>query len=118
MSNQTVLPVKFINAASAATNITSQVLQREYSDNVGFQFSWTGTPTGTLVIQGSINYNPNDGTGDWETMTLSPVLVAPAGAAGHTWGQITNTTMAYLRAVYTAASGAGTLSGWTAAKAI
>lgn len=67
-------------AVSGATNRTSSASSVKYKDTVGYQVNFTGSPVGTLYVNGSIDYNPgapqSGGTynvGNWVTITSQTV---------------------------------------------
>jgi hypothetical protein len=91
------------NAADISANYTSESVDISFANGFAVQMQWTGTPTGTLRIQGSL-----DG------ILFSNVpsgSVALAGVAGDT---LFNTSYpvhyTHVRVSYTAAAGAGTLT--------
>jgi hypothetical protein len=105
---------------SAVTNI-------KYKDSVAIQLKWTGTPTGTFTVDGSLDYNPglpqsgappggaNNGT--WTSLVLSPAPVA-SGAAGNILLNLNQLAFPWIRVTYTNASGTGTLTGYISAKSL
>ncbi len=100
-------------AGNAAGNLTTAPLQLEYAFGYAMQFIFTGTPSGTIQLQVScdapINANFSTATyvpTDWVNFG-SPITVT-SGA-----NQVVNSVNAYypyVRAVYTATSGTGTLT--------
>lgn len=108
-------------AMTTTTTITSQVIDMNSCESVAFQPVWTGTPTGTFIIQISLDYKPsNDPTkplnaGTWDTLAAS-ISNNPAGSSGHTYIPIYASCGAYIRLSYTNVSGSGTLSGTVSTK--
>lgn len=100
-------------ASTAMTaSLVSQVFSINNSNSFAMQFIWTGTPTGTLTVLGSIDgvtYNVSLGThsisGAAGTYTLD--LSATAGLT---------TNVGWVQGTYTFSSGTGTLTHVTAAK--
>lgn len=89
-----------------STTINGPAMPLEQSLHFSFQVKWTGTPTGTLKLQAS---NDIDATvTDWEDIPGSSVAIA--GAAGQQVYNYTNAPFRWVRLVYTASSGSGTLS--------
>ena len=118
MSTMMITPVQLITNGNMATTVTSAAINRSFSDNIGFQFQWTGTPTGVFKVQTSLSYNPATGSGFWDDYPFSPALTAPSGSAGHFSVEMEEVTAAFLRVVYTPTSGSGSLNVWTNAKSI
>lgn len=103
----------------SGTNVlTSTPMSLRHIDNIALQAQWTGTPTGTFAIQVSNDYQPprtpgstvpaNAGT--W--FTITPGLTNPAGAAASDRKTFADLPDAWIRLVYTNASGAGTLNAY------
>lgn len=89
-----------------STTINGPAMGLEQSLHFSFMVKWTGTPTGTFKLQAS---NDIDATvTDWEDIPGSSVAVA--GAAGQQVWNYTNAPFRFVRLVYTATSGSGTLS--------
>ena len=98
-------PAKVSGDMSA--NIIGPSTTIDIMDQVCYQVHWTGTPTGTINIQGSVDNST------WDTLdpaSFTPPIINPAGSAG---GQLINlalTPFPYIRLIYTAASGSGTMT--------
>lgn len=96
-------------AVSSTTIFNSTAIDFGFNQLASAQVSWTGTPTGTLTVQGS-NDNVN-----WITLTATGIT-SPAGGASSTFvtvgpgGNIVNNMTNYIRFVYTNASGSGTMT--------
>ncbi len=103
-----------IHAMSMGASITSDPVPLQFEDNPDIQCVWTGTPTGTMVVQVSLDPT-NLG---WETVSFSPTPDQPAGADGTNYFSLNQTGAAYIRLVYTRVSGTGSLSAKIAAKAV
>ena len=91
---------------------------------VGYTVAWTGTPTGTFSVEVSQDYVAPVGVqdeplnaGTWVPLTLS-VPVLAAGTADTAFIDVDVTGAAYVRLVYTATSGSGTLNATIAGKVI
>lgn len=95
--------------------LTSQAIALTQVDNVAVQLAWTGSPTGTFTVQGSIDYVPLPGggsslnAGTWTTITL-PTTAATGGAAGTLLINMNDLGFPWMRVVYTPTSGTGTLT--------
>jgi len=115
-------PFLTINAQSMGASVTSAVTDVRFLDNIGFQVIWTGTPTGSFDVQGSMDYALGSGStvlnaGTWTSIPLSG-LVNPAGSASNIPISITEFPFPYIRLVYTRVSGTGTLNAYISAKAV
>jgi hypothetical protein len=84
-------------------NIISPNVVYPGCNNIGLQFVWTGTPTGSFFVDISLN-----GT-DWTPLPLDPAPVA-AGAAGNNYVELAQSSPEYLRCRYVAGSGTGSLT--------
>ena len=93
-----------------SSNITSDSTNILHMDRVGYQLSWTGTPTGDFYVDVS-----NDGT-TWIEQTLS-TAVAAAGSADDAFIDA-ETAAKYIRFRYVASSGSGTLQAYVTGKSI
>lgn len=98
---------------TGTTALTSTVLDIRTLRACAFQATWTGTPTGTIAIQGSIDYSQGltsvISSGTWVDMGIS-VSNPPAGSVGSVLIDVGMTGVPFIRLVYTNASGTGTLS--------
>lgn len=120
-------PYQIFSAASMSgtATITSSVSSIKYTDNISVQFNWTGIPTGTFAIQGSIDYSPGvpqgggpANPGNWNSITLSPVPTA-AGSGSFTYLlDLNELSFPWLRAQYTNSSASGALTGYLFAKSV
>lgn len=97
-----VSKVHLVEDGDMSGNITSDAVDVRYLDNVAIQLVWTGTPTGTFDIQGTV-----DGE-TWAGLSFggSPAAV---GAAGNHLIALNNVPFDQLRVVYTSSAGTGTL---------
>lgn len=96
---------------TGTATITSEVTDIMYLDNIGLQFIWTGTPTGTFFVEVS-----NDGE-TFTPLTISG-LPAPAGVAGDYAGDLNQLPYRYLRVRYVNSAGVGVLNVYISAKMI
>lgn len=78
----------------------------------------TGTPTGVIKVQGSLDYSPTNNSPavgpTWFDVDLS--LNALTGAPNNYFIDFTETSIPWLRVVYTRASGTGSLDVVATAK--
>lgn len=79
-------------------------------DNIGLQVEWTGTPTGILEVQCSIN------NALFRSLTFNPALTQPTGSAGGFLINLNQLPWPYLLFKYTNSSGSGVLNVWLSAK--
>lgn len=122
MAYNLLRPVHIITAQSMATTITSSAVEIENQDNIGIQLHWIGTPTGAFSIQISSNHLEDSQhnvitAGNWVTLTLSPAITA-SGSADDAYIDLNQISALYMRIVYTATSGAGTLDAYVVAKGV
>lgn len=115
LNNQTMTGTNTLT--SAQTNI-------KYKDSVGIQLQWTGTPSGTFQVQGSLDYNPglpqSGGTanaGTWTNITLSPTPGA-SGSAGQILINMNQLGFPWIQVTYTNISGTGVLTGYIMTKSL
>jgi len=123
MSLNTISPIVVFNGVSMTTNRTSTPVHIQYTDNVGIQFVWTGSPTGTFGVDVSNTATLNqDGTisgGTWTSLVLlSPNTPQATGSAGNGYIDLSQLSAAFVRATYTYSSGSGTLTATLTAKPI
>ncbi len=96
----------------ASTNtIYSNILGLRQTDNQGIELTWTGTPTGTFSIMVS-----NSGV-NFYALTFNPVLAQPSGSAGGYVISLTAIPFQYMFIKYVNASGSGTVTAYSQAKA-
>lgn len=107
-------PYSVITNASMTTSVTSAVTVIQNLSMIGYDISWSGTPTGTFSVQVSNTYSQNaDGSvknaGSWTSLTLSSPTAA-IGSSGSGFIDIDQISAYAMRLVYTAATGSGTLN--------
>ena len=118
-----LLPVQIISAADMSGDITGPVTTIAFLDSVAIQLNFTGTAVGTFEIQGSLDHkvsvpsNNVEANGNWIAMTLTPTPSA-AGSDGQVLINMNQIAFPYIRIVYLATSGAGSLDAFIAAKEI
>jgi hypothetical protein len=96
-----------VGGAMASTNtIYSNIVDVSKMDNVGIEYAWSGTPTGTLSILVS-----NSGI-NFTALVFSPVLTQPAGSASSGLASISQFPFKYIYLKYVNVSGAGTLTAY------
>ncbi len=96
-------------------NLTSAVTSIQYLDNVGVQFNFTGTPTGSFAVQVSADYDQDQygnvvNAGNWISLSLSPSPSA-AGSASSIYIDMTQLSAPWIRSTYTStATGVQTIT--------
>ncbi len=105
---------QLLTAEDMSVDITSPVFICRFLDNVGIQLDWTGAPVGTFAVQTSTDHEEdNQGNvsvaGNWITIPLSATITA-SGSPDDAKIAINQIDGAYLRLVYTATSGTGSLN--------
>lgn len=111
---------------SGTTAYTSSVTSIIYRDSISYQAAWTGIPTGTFDVQGSIDYNPGlpesagpTNAGTWDSIPLTPSPAATgSGGANHVLMNLNQLGFAYTKVVYTNSTGSGVMALWTSAKSL
>jgi hypothetical protein len=109
-----------------ATSVTSPVSCINRIPGISYDLSWTGTPTGTFAVQVSNTYSQDANgnvitAGNWNTLPTSSftgTYPVPAGSPGNGFLDVVGTEAAYVRLVYTAVSGSGSLTVVCAAKVL
>lgn len=118
--------------ASMASNITSPVTEIRYLDDIGVQFNFSGAPVGTFSVQVSADYavDPFGHTvlnpGNWISITLTywngTAFVSgtsiPTSVGSPIYIDLQQLSAPYIRLIYTAASGSGTLNAYITAKEV
>jgi hypothetical protein len=104
----------------STTSITSTVSNIEYIDNIGIQLIWTGSPTGTVAVQVSVNhaqdaYGNVTVAGTWTQLVFSSDA-SPAGSASNFYYNAVSIAAPWIRVVYTKGSGTGTLNAFICGK--
>jgi hypothetical protein len=114
--------VHVITSGDMSTNITSQVLEIKNQDNIGIQLHWTGSPVGTFDVQISSNhlvdiFGSVQVVGNWVSLPLNPAITA-TGSADDAYIDLNQMSAQYIKVVYTASSGTGTLDAYIVAKGV
>lgn len=102
MANKTIVDYpKYVDGTSMGASIDCPSTNIMYVDRVGYQISYTGTPTGTFSVEIS-----NDNA-TWEAMTLSTAIAAAGSPDNHFID--CETAAKYIRLKYIRSSGTGAL---------
>lgn len=115
-----LFPYQIISNQVMSADITSLVTDIRYLDNISIQVQWNGSPTGSIDVQGSLDYfqdtngnvtNPGHWTGGIATASTaggSPILM-----------NLDQLAFPFIRVVYThGASDATLLTAYISGKAI
>ena len=104
-------PHKIVSAGNMASNITSATVDVRYLDNISIQLNFTGTPTGTFAVKGSV---------DNSTFTALNLSETPSatGSAATLLLDLNQLSVPYINVIYMATSGTGSLDVWVSGKAI
>lgn len=111
-------PNHLVVAQSIATTYTSPIITCLQDDVVGIQLNYTGSPVGALAIQGSLDQT------NWAALPVSVnggsavLTIAIPGASSPILIDMASGSLPYLRVVYTASSGSGTLDMFVTSKRI
>ena len=113
-------------AMSGTSTLTSDVTNITVLDDIGYQFDWTGSPTGTFQVEVSANYNQDNNGNVISAGTWIPLLVSyfngttivqsysiPTSVGTPIYVECQQLSAPWIRAVYTNASGTGTLTSMT-----
>lgn len=104
-------------ALVSSGTVTSQVMDMYTKDNPTLQFIWDGTLGGTFDVQTSLDYNPNTGVGEFDSLLLGSTPTA-GGSPNHGTIEMNQLGARWLRVVFTWVSGSGNLTGWVMGKGI
>lgn len=97
---------------TGTATLLSTVFNANNLDNVGLQVSWTGTPTGVLSVQCSVD------AANYIDLTFNPAITQPSGSAASYLIDLNQVPFPYVRVKYVNSSGSGTLDVWLSAKDI
>lgn len=110
---------KIIDGGSMAGNLDSGIINNaqgdssvSFLDNLGFQFVWTGTPTGTIAVVASI-----DGV-NFTALDFSPAISQPSGSASSSLANVNQFPFKWVKVTYTRSSGSGSLTVYYSAREI
>ncbi|HXB13347.1 MAG TPA: hypothetical protein VNZ45_15275 [Bacteroidia bacterium] len=107
-----------------SANIISPATNINLIPGISYDLQWSGSPVGTFQVQVSNSYSQNsDGSvqtpGAWNTLppsSFTGTYPVPAGSSGNGFLDVVGTECAWVRLVYTATSGTGSLTVIPAAK--
>lgn len=112
---------QIVTAGSLAASVTSTVTNIQYLDNVCIEAIWTGTPTGTFAVQGSLDHQQDQygnvvTGGNW--VTLTGATASASGSGDVALFDLTQLSFPWVRLIYTRVSGSGTLNAYIGGKAV
>ena len=107
-------PFQVITNGDMSGNLTSIVTVIQNLSQVGYDISWTGTPTGTFSVQVSNTYTQNaagqvSNAGNWTSLPLS-IVPTVSGSSGSGYIDVDSISAFAIRLVYSAGSSSGTLN--------
>jgi hypothetical protein len=121
MAFNVLIPYKIVDSGDMSSSITSSIAEIIRQDNVGIQLVWTGSPIGSFSVQVSIDHREVNGvvsnSGTWVNITLNPTISA-VGSGDSAYIELNQLSASYIRVVYTASSGAGTLNAYICGKSV
>lgn len=98
-------PSGTVAGTMSSTNVIyTNIIEKSRMDNLGYEVTWTGTPTGTLEVVCS-----NSGS-HWFSLTFDPAISQPAGSATTIGLNLNQVPFKYIMLKYTNASSTGTIS--------
>jgi len=129
-NNLSSFPTISAGDMSQAT-LTSAVTDIQWLDDIGIQFTWSGSPTGTFQIQVSADYNQDfmgnvDSSGHWVPLVITywngsawvTGTTIPTSVGSPIYVDLALLSAPYIRCVYTKASGSGTLTATITGKMV
>lgn len=113
-----LMPKRIIVDGDMSGDLDSIVLSSQFQDNVGLQVEWSGSPTGTITVEASVDYDPIDQSGTFYALTFNPTLTQPAGVADGYLINLNQLPFSYYKVAYARTGGTGTLNVYTTSKEI
>lgn len=122
MAYNLLFPVPIVTAGDMSDDIESRIIEVRNQDNVGIQLHWEGDAVGSFGVQISMTHVEDAAgnvlvEGDWVDLPLNP-SVAAAGVDDDAYIDLNQLSAAYVRLVYVATSGSGTLEAHLMAKGV
>lgn len=111
-----LLPFVMVDNVTLDQSFSSQPVSIQYMDRCCIEIVCTGTPTGTVTLQGSTDYVPNvsPSTANWFDISLN--LVALAGSAQNYVIDMLETSIPWIRVNFAYSSGTGNMVATVTAK--
>jgi hypothetical protein len=112
-------PYLWLDATSMGADITSEPTDVRYTDNIGIQLIFTGTPAGLFYVQGSIDplAETDPASAAWSNLAFSTTPEA-TGAAGNHLINLNQIPYTKIRLFYDRTSGSGALTAYVVKRAI
>lgn len=114
-SRPCIPPYLVVNAQQMSNNVTSDATNTQQLYAFSYQMEWTGAPTGTFTLQGSLDHSvyPNgavQNAGTWNTLPAT-VTGSAGGSAGSGIYDGIATGIPWIRVIYTStATGTETIA--------
>lgn len=106
-----VMPTQPTGSATGVMASTNTVYTEIYDvaaltriDNIGLEISWTGTPSGTITVNGS------NGGVNFYSLTFSPAITQPTGSPGGYLIDLNQYPFRFLMLQYANTSGSGAIT--------
>lgn len=104
------VPGQAVSGASVYRGVKTDM---RHLPDASLHFTWSGTPTGTIIVQVSNHPNPSDlNDTNWLTLTLAAPITQPAGSASGDYCDLAALPFRWARPKYTNAGGSGSLFAW------
>jgi hypothetical protein len=118
MARKNVLqPYKLIvNGNMGATNHSAPV-KVLYTDNIGIEVAFTGTPSGVFTIEGAVIEEQDIALATWVDFGITPTMTA-SGSASSFLISLNEVPYSHIRITYTRTSGTGSLNVTITAKSV
>lgn len=105
--------ILYIDAESTLADIDGNAIKLHGNAMLGVEAVWAGsTPSGTLKLQGSFDYDDRKQTGTWYDIANGTFGTSPAGSDSSTSESFTGIGCPYVRVKYARSSG-GAAGGMT-----
>lgn len=102
-------PHQIFDDSAMQSSLASVPTSIQYLDNTSLQLIWTGNGTGTFYVQGSLDYNPRDLSGTWNSLSLTPVPQA-LGVSDSALIDLNQLSFPWIRAIYTSTFVSGAIT--------
>lgn len=119
------------NNMTGSATLTTAVTDIRFMDDIGYQFDWTGSPTGTFQVQVSANHqeDPNGPVtvaGTWVPLTLTywngsafvTSTTVPTSVGTPIYLDLSFLSAPWIRAQYTNSASTGTLTATICGKMV
>jgi len=114
-----IIKYQIVDEGDMADDVTSEVTNIQFLDNVGIQANYTGSPDGELAVQVSADYARDaegnvTNAGNWITLTSVETLSAPSPV----YFDLNQLSAPWIRLKYTATASDGFLDAFITAKSV